>query len=39
MKLTQELHNLQSSLSQAFDRIGITQEIKNDSPLDDYSPQ
>lgn len=39
MKSTQDLHNLQSSLSQAFDRIGITQEIKNDSPLDDYSPQ
>ncbi len=39
MRIPQELFNLQSSLSQAFDRIGITQEIKNDLSLDDFSPQ
>ncbi|MFX0087106.1 MAG: tetratricopeptide repeat protein [Candidatus Hodarchaeota archaeon] len=39
MRIPQELLNLQSSLSQAFDRIGITQEIKNDLSLDDFSPQ
>jgi tetratricopeptide (TPR) repeat protein len=39
MNFPQELYNLQSSLSQAFDSVGITQEIKNDSPLDEYSSQ
>jgi tetratricopeptide (TPR) repeat protein len=39
MSNPQELFNLQSSLSQAFDRIGITQEIKNNLSLVDVSPQ
>ena len=39
MSFSQELFNLLTSLSQAFDRIGIMQEIKNDSPLDNYPPQ
>ncbi len=39
MNFPNDLYNYQSSLSQAFDNAGITQEIKNDSPLDEYSSQ
>ena len=39
MNFPKDLYNLQGSLSQAFDNVGITQDIKNDSPLDEYSSQ
>ncbi len=38
MKTIQELYHLQNSLSQIFDRIGITQEIREELSLDELSP-
>lgn len=38
MTTLQELYHLQTSLSLIFDRIGITQEIRDDRSLDEITP-